>query len=182
MGLLSKLLRLTRPRPKTRGVEFHHIVATDTKGCIGLNNTIPWKCKEDMSFFKTTTMGHIVIVGRKTYQSFYGNLPGRVCIVISRTPDIWINDGHHLVSSPLEAIKLACKLATNDVYIIGGSEIYKQTINYIDGIIHSTIPISVLGGDSYYPDWANLRKYKMIDSKRLRCEEGTYVTVNRFSL
>ena len=96
------------------------IVATDLLGGIGIANQLPWRLPEDLAHFKRTTSGHGIIMGRKTFDSIGRALPNRRNIVISRNPD-WRHDGVECVTSLTEALAL---IVTEDVYIIGGAQIY----------------------------------------------------------
>lgn len=107
------------------------IVATDPRGGIGVNNTIPWRLPEDMAFFKRTTSGHPVIMGRKTFDSIGRPLPNRRNIVISRDPD-WRHDGVESVTSLDAAIALA---GGARAYLIGGAQIYAQALDLADELL-----------------------------------------------
>ena len=103
------------------------IAALDLEGGIGKNNEIPWKLKDDQQRFKRITMGHFIIMGRKTFESIGKPLPGRTNIVISRSPSF--NAPGCIVSSSLdEALSIAGDDHENEVFIIGGSEIYSLSI------------------------------------------------------
>jgi len=86
------------------------IFAMATNGVIGRNNSLPWRLSEDLKYFKRTTMGHPIIMGRKTWESIGRPLPGRTNIVISSQPD-YIAEGARVVSSLDEARKLAESIA-----------------------------------------------------------------------
>ncbi|CAN5751495.1 dihydrofolate reductase [soil metagenome] len=96
------------------------IVATDLLGGIGIANQLPWHLPEDLAHFKRTTSGHGIIMGRKTFDSIGRALPNRRNIVISRNPD-WRHDGVECVTTLTEALAL---MGTEDVYIVGGAQIY----------------------------------------------------------
>ena len=82
------------------------VVATDRKGGIGINNTLPWRLPEDLAFFKRTTSGHTIIMGRKTFDSIGRPLPNRRNIVVTRNPD-WQHAGVEAVLSLDVAIALS---------------------------------------------------------------------------
>ncbi|MGZ3771014.1 MAG: dihydrofolate reductase [Bdellovibrio sp.] len=136
-----------------------HIAACSENHVIGVQGDLPWSLPEDMKFFRETTKGHIMIMGRKTFDSFKGRtLPNRYHIVITRNPAEHTFESSEkspvvFVSSLQEAIKHAEPLTSKwgeEVFIIGGGEIYKQSIGMADKIyltlIHKDFP-----GDTYYP-------------------------------
>lgn len=100
------------------------IVATDRRRGIGLANALPWKLPEDLAFFKRTTTGHPIIMGRKTFDSIGRPLPNRRNIVITRTPG-WRHDGVDAVGSLDAALALAGDAAA---FVIGGAQIYAAAL------------------------------------------------------
>jgi dihydrofolate reductase len=107
------------------------IVATDPQGGIGVNNTMPWRLPEDMAFFKRATLGHPVIMGRKTFDSIGRPLPDRRNIVITRNPD-WRHDGVESVDSLDAAIAL---VGEESAFVIGGAQIYEQAMAVADRLL-----------------------------------------------
>ncbi len=114
---------------------------------LGKNNDLIWHFKEDMKFFKETTMGHPVIMGRKTFESLPKALPGRRNIVISSNPDYKAN-GAETVTSINEALEIAKK---EDVFIIGGGRIYKEFLPYADNLYLTEINAVCNDADTYFP-------------------------------
>jgi dihydrofolate reductase len=102
------------------------IVATDRQRGIGLGNTLPWRLPEDMAFFKRTTTGHPIIMGRKTFDSIGRPLPNRRSIVITRNRD-WRHDGVESAGSLAEAITL---VGEQQAFVIGGAQIYHEALPY----------------------------------------------------
>jgi dihydrofolate reductase len=104
------------------------IVAMAKNRTIGINNTLPWRCPEDLKHFKSLTMGHHIIMGRKTYESIGKPLPGRTTVVVSR--DRSLNIEGCIVTDSLPAALTAC---ANDahIFIVGGAEIYAQSIQLV---------------------------------------------------
>lgn len=100
------------------------VVATDRQRGIGIRNTLPWKLPEDLAFFKRTTTGHPIIMGRKTFDSIGRALPNRRNIVITRNPD-WQHEGVEAVSSLAEAIVL---VGSDAAFVIGGGQIYAEAL------------------------------------------------------
>lgn len=121
------------------------IAAMSKNNVIGRDNKLIWSLPDDLKRFKELTMGHYIIMGRKTYESIGKPLPGRKNIVISRNPNLKIK-GVEIFSDILKAIEYT----NNNCFIIGGSEIYKQTIDLAD-FLYLTIINANLNGDSYFP-------------------------------
>lgn len=123
------------------------IVATDLNNAIGLNNKLLWHLPADLKFFKLTTMGCPIIMGRKTYESIGRLLPGRKNIIVTRNTDFKI-PGAEVYFNIDEAI-MACK---NDekVFVIGGAEIYKQCFDHIDELYRTVIKHQ-FEADTFFP-------------------------------
>ena len=127
------------------------IVATSLNNAIGKNNQLLWHLPADLKFFKTTTMGCPVIMGRKTFQSIGRALPGRTNVVVTRDENFNADNqfGIIVVSSIDEAlVKLHVE---KEVFIIGGGEIYNQTIGMAD-TIYRTVVNTEIDGDVYFSD------------------------------
>lgn len=118
---------------------------------LGKNNDLIWHFKEDMKFFKETTMGHPVIMGRKTFESLPKALPGRKNIVISANPE-YKADGAEVVTSVEEAIKLA-EAENSDAFVIGGGRIYTEFLPYADNLYLTEINAECPDADTYFPDF-----------------------------
>jgi dihydrofolate reductase len=136
------------------------IVAMAQNNCIGKDNKMPWHISEDLKRFKSLTVGHPVIMGRKTYESILGYLskplPGRTNIVVSRkgfTPEGTNENLHDIpVFDSLEkAIAHGQKIAKSEVFIIGGAQIYGQAI-YLADIIYLTQIHEDVSGDAFFPE------------------------------
>ncbi|MBE6332198.1 MAG: dihydrofolate reductase [Bacteroidales bacterium] len=115
------------------------IVAASENNVIGNKGTMPWHLSADLKYFKQTTMGHAVIMGRKTFQSIGRALPGRRNIVITRQPDFVAPEGVEVFGSLADAIAAA----PDDAFVIGGGEIYNQAWALADAYyvtrVHTTI-------------------------------------------
>ena len=103
------------------------IVAMDKKGLIGRNNDLPWSLPEDLNYFKRTTTGKTVVMGRKTYESLKRLLPQRKNIILTRNENLHV-DGATVLTNISEVLKLA---ETGDVFVIGGKEIYELLFPYV---------------------------------------------------
>ncbi|MBB5368521.1 MULTISPECIES: dihydrofolate reductase [unclassified Janthinobacterium] len=122
------------------------IVATDQQGGIGINNTLPWKLPEDLAHFKRLTTGHPIIMGRKTFDSIGRPLPNRRNIVITRNAE-WRHEGVEAVASVADAIAL---LDGVEGYVIGGAEIYKQSLVLTQRLIVTEIG-QTYDCDAFFP-------------------------------
>lgn len=125
------------------------IVAASENNAIGKNNQLLWHLPNDLKFFKNTTWGFPVIMGRKTFEAVNKPLPGRTNIVITRKTD-WKAPGVIAVSNLTEAIKNAAATNSKQGFIIGGGEIYKQSMDIAD-IIYITRVHAQLEGDTFFP-------------------------------
>jgi dihydrofolate reductase len=122
------------------------IVAMDAQRGIGVNNTLPWHLKEDLAHFKRTTLGHPVIMGRKTFDSIGKPLPNRRNIVITRNPN-WRHDGVEAVTSIDDALKLVGDV---QAYVIGGAQIFAETLPYTELLIVTEID-KTFDCDTFFP-------------------------------
>ncbi|TYQ19822.1 UNVERIFIED_ORG: dihydrofolate reductase [Zoogloea ramigera] len=123
------------------------IVATDQQRGIGINNTLPWKLPEDLAHFKRLTTGHPIIMGRKTFESIGRPLPNRRNIVVTRNAD-WRHDGVETVASLKAAVAL---LDGADGYVIGGAEIYAQSMALATTLIVTEIG-QTFACDAFFPE------------------------------
>tara|TARA_B100000749_G_scaffold280894_2_gene280559 strand:+ start:56327 stop:56821 length:495 start_codon:yes stop_codon:yes gene_type:complete len=146
-----------------------HIVAASENNVIGTGGDLPWDIPEDMQFFRDKTKGHAMIMGRKTFESFPNQkpLPGRLNVVITRQTD-YQRDGIEVVDSLEKAIEL-CKSRTDqwgdEVFIIGGGEIYKQSLPYVDRVYLTRI-FEEFNGDTTYPPLDDAEFEMVADSER----------------
>jgi dihydrofolate reductase len=171
-------------------MKLAHIVAVSENNVIGTNNTLPWDIPEDMKFFRDKTKGRALIMGRKTFESVGHPLPHRLNVVITRQKDYAVN-GPEGVRSPnvrvvpdlATAIEL-CRGETakygDEVFIIGGGEIFAQSMNLVDTIYLTRIHKS-FAGDILYPDVPST-KFDVVE-KRERTEPVpfTFMTYARKS-
>ncbi|MFJ2738441.1 dihydrofolate reductase [Streptomyces sp. NPDC087440] len=123
-------------------------------GVIGADNAIPWRLPEDMAHFKATTLGHPVVMGRKTWDSLpprFRPLSGRHNIVVTRDPQ-WSAEGAERAGSVPEALELAEKAAsgTGEVWVIGGGEIYRAALDHATLLSVTEIDTTVTG-DTHAP-------------------------------
>lgn len=132
------------------------IAAQSTNRVIGINNSLPWDIPEDLNYFKEKTRGKIIIMGRKTFESLPKPLPKRFHIVISRTPPASSNQSMVLwvtsIEQALEAAKKMIPEWPDEVFIIGGGEIYTQSLTFTNRIYLTQIH-KEFTGDAYFPEF-----------------------------
>ncbi|KQT16028.1 dihydrofolate reductase [Chryseobacterium sp. Leaf404] len=124
------------------------VVAMGEKNEIGADNKLLWHLPNDLKHFKELTSGHPIIMGRKTYESIGKALPNRTNIVVSRKKN-WFQEGILIVGSIKEALKFAKKIDEN-VFIIGGGNIYEQTMEVADKL-EVTLVKAQLEADTFFP-------------------------------
>lgn len=123
------------------------IVAMARNRTIGINNTLPWRCPEDLKHFKVLTMGHHMIMGRKTFDSIGKPLPGRTTVVVTRDRNLKI-EGCVMAHSIADAIQ-ACA-GDAEIFIVGGAEIYAQALPLANTLYITEIQQDV-EGDAHFP-------------------------------
>jgi dihydrofolate reductase len=136
------------------------IVARSSNYVIGKDNQMPWKISADLQFFKKVTMGHPVIMGRKTWESIGRPLPGRRNIVVSRNTELQLT-GAEVVNS-LDAA-LATLSEFPRVFVIGGEQLFTQAFPMADRLFITEIDIDIDGGDTFFEvpnpsDWKEMER------------------------
>jgi len=127
------------------------VAAMGSNRVIGLDGDMPWHFSEDLKHFKRTTMGGVMIMGRKTFDSIGRPLPGRRTIVITRSAD-WSYDGVEVVHSLDDALALAVGEAP--VFVVGGGEIYAQALPLATRLVLTEID-DAPDGDTFFPEWSH---------------------------
>lgn len=129
------------------------IAAMAHQRVIGKDQKMPWHLPADLAFFKKTTIGSPILMGRKTYQSIGRPLPARLNIVITRNPDLNIA-GCEVVTSLEQAITIANEKSkhSNELFITGGSHLYSHFLPLADRL-YLTLIDATLSGDTYFPDY-----------------------------
>ena len=125
------------------------IAAMAKNRVIGIDNKMPWHLPADFAWFKKTTLGHPVIMGRKTFDSMGKALPGRRNIVVSRNPD-WRAPGCDVFSS-LAAALASCQ-GIDDVFVIGGASLYREALSIADRLYITEVDAAP-AGDTWFPEW-----------------------------
>ena len=131
-------------------VDIVGIAAVARNGVIGSGNDIPWRIPEDWQRFKRLTMGQVLIMGRKTYDSIGRPLPGRTTFVVTRDR-MWRGDGVRAVPTVGEALEQAKAAAPDTVFIAGGGEIYRELWEQLDRLELTEVDAEP-PGDVTFPD------------------------------
>ncbi|MDH4468545.1 MAG: dihydrofolate reductase [Bacteriovoracaceae bacterium] len=135
-------------------IEYILIAAVDLGGVMGLSGTLPWHIPSDFKHFKKTTEGHPMIMGRKTCESLKGALPNRDNLVLSRNTTHQ-KDGFLFFSSQKSIEDWAVQNKKNKIFVVGGAEIYSLYLAVATSILISRIETKVVGGDTYFPEFAS---------------------------
>lgn len=136
--------------------------AQDQNGLIGRNNDLPWRIPAELKYFKETTMGHAIVMGRKTYESIGKPLPGRTNIVLTRDSN-YRQEGCLIFHSKEDLLKWS-KESNFEVFITGGSEIFRLFMEEADQLYVTKI-YETFEGDTYFPelDWSD---WTLVSSKK----------------
>jgi dihydrofolate reductase len=141
------------------------IVARSQNHVIGRDNQMPWKISADLQFFKRVTMGHPVIMGRKTWESIGRPLPGRRNIVVTRNHDLQLNGGE-VVHSLEEALASLAEFPR--VFVIGGEQLFTQAFPLADRLYLTEIKLDIQGGDTFFEipdpaDWHEVERLPNVE-------------------
>ena len=134
-------------------------------GAIGKRGKLPWHYSADMKFFKKTTMGHAVVMGRKTWLTLRKPLPGRLNIVLSRDGTLEPHESL-VVLSDIDSVLSLNNSLTTDMFVIGGAQIYSQFLPHIEKWIITEVPLTVDGADAFMPE-GYLDGFKRAGSEKL---------------
>ena len=145
------------------------IAALSSNNVIGRNNQVPWCIRTDLKRFKALTMGHHLIMGRKTYESVGKPLPGRVNVVITRHED-YQADGITVVHSLDDAIRIAARANDPEPFIAGGAEIYAVALHRADRMYLTRVHAEV-AGDTFFPDFDDVSEWKLTDAEHCDANE-----------
>jgi dihydrofolate reductase len=147
------------------------IAAVDRKGAIGKGGKLPWHYSSDMKFFRETTTGHAVVMGRKTWLTIGKPLQNRLNIVLSRDSNIDPQESL-IVLSDIDSVLSFNQSLTTDLFVIGGAQIYQAFLPHIEKWIITEVPLTVSGADAFMPE-GYLEGFKEVDLQPL--EEGLVV-------
>ncbi len=126
------------------------IVAMGKNRVIGKDNKLPWDLPEDLKRFKKLTTGHVILMGRKTFESIGKALPERTNVVITRNPESLASVPDIIIVNSLEAALDNANKET-EIFVIGGAEVYKQALPKAD-VLHVTLISGNFEGDAYFPE------------------------------
>jgi len=153
------------------------IVAVAKNRVIGINNTLPWHLPEDLKRFRALTMGHHIIMGRKTYESLGRLLPGRTTVIVTRNKDYQVEGA--LVANSLEAAITLCK-DDDEIFLIGGAELYQGGLKLSNKLYITELDLQV-DGDAHFPQYP-VEEWQQISREAHTSEQGlsfSYVTYQR---
>jgi dihydrofolate reductase len=156
------------------------VAAVARNGVIGRDGGVPWRLPEDMHRFRELTMGHPVVMGRRTWESLpdrFRPLPGRDNVVVTRNPD-WAAQGADRAGSVEDALRLLERAET--VFVIGGGEIYAAALPLADELALTEIDAEI-EGDTRFPDW-DRAAFEEVSRESRVAEDGTpfaFVTYRR---
>lgn len=152
------------------------IAAVSDNNIIGVDNSLPWHCPEDLAHFKQLTLNKPVIMGRKTFESLKRPLPNRLNIVVSRNCSSVSEDPNVVTLSSFDDAVSYGLYISNDVCIIGGGEIYKQALEVADFMVLTKVHVEV-EGDVTFPSFTDTqweRAYTMHVFSKTPCDFCVY--------
>lgn len=155
------------------------IVAMARNRVIGVDNKLPWHIPGELKYFKGLTMGHHIIMGRKTYESIGRPLPGRITVIVSRDPD-YHQEGCLVAHSLDEAVELAGK--DEEVFFVGGSSLYQQALPRVDRLYITEIQADY-DGDAHFPSF-DRQQWREVSRAPQQTDDGLgfdYVVYDRLA-
>jgi len=141
------------------------IVAVDRNGAIGKGGKLPWHYSADMKFFKETTTGNACVMGYKTWLTLKKPLPNRLNIVLSRQSEIDPQDSV-IVCRDVESVLSVAKDLKGDLFVIGGEQVYRSFLPYIEKWIVTEVPLTIEDADAFVPE-NYLEGFKLTESKKI---------------
>jgi dihydrofolate reductase len=145
------------------------IAALSSNNVIGKDNDLPWHLSTDLKRLKALTMGHHMIMGRKTYDSVGRPLPGRIIVVITRDPE-FAAEGIEVVHSLEDGIQIAEQAGDPEPFIAGGAQIFEQAIHRADRMYLTRVHAEV-EGDTFFPDFDDVSEWQLTDSEHFDADE-----------
>lgn len=140
------------------------IGAASENDVIGKDNWMPWDLPAELDYFRAVTRGKTVIMGRKTYDAVGRPMPGRHNIIVSRNANLTI-PGVDVVASVEDALELAARDDMDEIFVIGGEQIYKAAMPYADRIYLTRVHAFIEGGEAFFPrfnedEWTLLNRVR----------------------
>ena len=145
------------------------VAAIAKNNAIGKNNELLWHLPADFKHFKETTNGHYILMGRKTFESFPKPLPNRTHLIISRQENYNVPDNCFAFASVNDALQFAQQQNQETVYVIGGGEIYKQTINRANELIITHVHATFEDADAFFPEIST--EWQVISEEKHKADE-----------
>ena len=158
------------------------IAAVAKNKVIGKNNQLIWKLPSDLKRFKNLTSGHYILMGRKTFESLGKPLPNRTHLIITRNPEFKAPEGHYAFQNLEEAFIFCNKIGVEELFIIGGGQIYRESISMADELEITEVDMNP-EGDTYFPEidpeiWAETSREEFPADDRNECAFA-FVTFER---
>lgn len=150
------------------------IVAVDKNGAIGKGGDLPWHYSSDMKHFKETTIGHTCVMGTKTWRTLKRPLKDRLNIVLTRNFEIPVQESV-LVLRDVESVLAHARTLPTDLFVIGGEQVYRAFLPYIDRWIVTEVPLAVEAADAFVPE-GYLEGFKKTGSQAI----GDHLIVNTY--
>lgn len=127
------------------------VVAVGKNNAIGKDNKLLWHLPNDLKHFKSITEGHVIIMGRKTFQSLPKMLPNRIHFILTRDTDLWLDLEQAVAFNSIENMMKLVNDTKEEFYVIGGGQIYREFLPYTDRIYLTEVDIGV-EADTYFPE------------------------------
>jgi dihydrofolate reductase len=155
------------------------IVAVDRNLAIGKAGKLPWHYSADMKFFKQTTVGNAIVMGRRTWSTLKGPLPDRQNIILTRNGDVAVPDGVKVMNEIQAVLDFARSVDTH-LFVIGGAQVYAAFVPHIDRWLVTEVPLSVEAADTFMPrdflDGFEMYEVRQLDEGlRVKCYERKVV-------
>ncbi len=145
------------------------IGAASENNVIGRDNWMPWDLPAELAYFRNVTKGKTVIMGRKTYDSVGRPMPNRHNIILTREADLKI-EGVDVVTSIEEALELAKKGNLDEIFVIGGEQIYKLAMPYANRIYLTRVHTTIENGEAFFPEF-NEAEWEMVKSEKYEADD-----------
>lgn len=146
------------------------LVAVAENGVIGRAGRLPWRLAGDLQRFKRLTMGHTIVMGRKTWESIARPLPGRHMVVVSRQPNYCVDvTGVEMAGSLAAALEKAKASGDDEAFVVGGAELYRLALAIADRLYLTRVQACV-DGDTHFPDF-DQSEWRLVESFRRDASE-----------
>lgn len=136
------------------------VVAMDKERVIGRDNQLPWHLPADLTHFKRITMGHVIVMGRKTYEAIGRPLPGRTNVILTKNPAYQV-DGCLIMHTVEDVLQ---RFSNEPIDVIGGAQIVRLFLPYVD-TLHLTIIDASFPGDVYFPE-ISMEEWKLVSKQK----------------